>query len=135
MPKRTYVDSCLLLAALKGESELGRRALEILDDPSRTLVLSEAVRLEVMPKPIYEKRNEETDFYQAVFDVAECHAWSLGALQHAKALAEQHGIAAMDAIHVAHALEAQVDEFVTAEKSSKPMFRVKAMSISSIRPA
>jgi len=133
MLKRTYVDSCLLIAAFKGEGDIGLRAIEVLDDPSRALVFSEAVRLEVMPKPIYEKRNEETDFYQAVFDDAECHDWSLDALQCANALTEEHGIAAMDAIHVAHAMEAQVDEFMTAEKGTKPMFRVKNFSIRSVQ--
>jgi hypothetical protein len=44
-----------------------------------------------------------------------------------------HGIAAMDAIHVAHAATAGVDEFISAEKSTKPMFRVQAIAVRSIR--
>lgn len=51
MPKRTYLDSGVLLAAFRMKEETGRRAMEILDDPERTLVVSDAVWLEVMPKP------------------------------------------------------------------------------------
>jgi hypothetical protein len=36
-------------------------------------------------------------------------------------------------IHVATALDAGIDEFVTAEKASKPMFRVTKLRIQSIR--
>ena len=50
-PERTYLDSCLLIAAFLGKGEVGRRAMEILDDPKRHFVVSDAVRLEVMPKP------------------------------------------------------------------------------------
>jgi hypothetical protein len=39
----------------------------------------------------------------------------------------------MDAIHVAHAVAAKVDEFVSAERPTKPMFRVQIIPISSIR--
>lgn len=46
-----------------------------------------------------------------------------------------HGIAAMDAIHVAHAIAAGVDEFVSAEKPSRPMFRVQCLAMRSIREA
>ncbi len=49
--KRGYIDSCLLIAAFKGEGVLGQRVLEVLDDPERDLVVSDAVWLEVMLKP------------------------------------------------------------------------------------
>jgi predicted nucleic acid-binding protein len=133
MPKRTYIDANLLIAAFRGEGPLGQRAIEILDDPDRTLVASDAVWLEVQPKPRYEKRQQEIDFYDTVLDQAEHLKWSIGTLYRAHDLAEKHGIAAMDAIHVATALDAGVDELVTAEKPTKPMFRVTELPISSIR--
>lgn len=135
MAKRTYIDSCVLMAAFQGKGELGWSALGVLDDPERHLVLSEAVRLEVMHKPRYEKRKMEVDFYQAIFDEAECKEWCIEVLQCAQNLADKHGIAAMDAIHVAHAQYAQVDEFVTAESTTKPMFRAKGVVMRSIRPS
>ena len=116
MPKRTYIDANLLIAAFRGEGELGQRAMEILDDSNRALVLSDAVWLEVMPKPRFEKRPAEIAFYQAVFEQAEHRKWCTDTLYHAHQLAEEHGIAAMDAIHVATALNAGAEEFITAEK-------------------
>jgi predicted nucleic acid-binding protein len=133
MPKRTYIDTCLLIAAFKGEGELGRRALSVLDDPDRMLVVSDAVRLEAMPMARYHKQQEEVEFYEEVFGQAENIAWDNTALQQALAIAESHGVAAMDAIHVAHAAVAGVAEFITAERPTKPMFRVKAIALRSIR--
>lgn len=133
MRKRTYIDANLLIAAFQGKGELGKRAIEILDDPERTLVVSDAVRLEVQPKPRYENRQQEIDFYEEVLGQAEHMEWCTETLYRAYRLAEKHGIAAMDAIHVATALDAGVDEFVTAEKTSKPMFRVNELHMHSIR--
>lgn len=133
MPKRTYIDANLLIAAFRGEGELGRRAFEILDDPDRVLVISDAVRLEAYPKPRHEKRQQEIEFYDAVLEQAEHLKWCTDTLYHAHDLAEKHGIAAMDAIHVATALDAGVDEFATAEKPTKPMFRVTELCMQSIR--
>jgi predicted nucleic acid-binding protein len=135
MPKRTYVDTCLLIAAFKGERELAQRALSVLDDPERALVVSDAVRLEALPKARYHRYQEEETFYETVFSQAENIAWDGLALQQAQSIAENHGIAAMDAIHVAHAVAAGVDEFISAEKPTKPMFRVQTIAMRSIRNA
>lgn len=134
MPKkRTYIDANLLIAAFKGADALGQRALQVLDDPNRELVVSAAVLLEVRPKPHYEHRQSEIDFYDAVAADAEYLPWSVEALRRAHSVAEKYGISAMDAIHVATALEAGVNEFVTAEKPEKPMFRVTELNMQSIR--
>lgn len=133
--KRTYVDTSVLIAAFKGEGELARRARDVLDDPQQTLVVSDAVRLEALPKARYHKRQQEVEFFEAVFSQAEIIAWDASALQQAHTLAEKYGISAMDAIHVAHAVVAGVDEFVSAEKPTKPMFRVQSISMRSIREA
>lgn len=133
MPKRTYLDSGVLLAAFAAQGDVGAKALEVLDDPDRQLVVSDAVKLELLPKPIYEKRKDEVEFYHAVFEQAECLSWRLDTLKNSQGVAEQHGIAAMDAIHVVTALDAGVDEFVTVEKSTKPMFRVTELRMQSIR--
>lgn len=135
MPKRTYIDTCLLIAAFKGEGELGRRALSVLDDPERMLVVSDAVRLEAMPKARYHKQQDEVEFYEEVFRQAEKIAWDNTALQQAFVIAESHGVAAMDAIHVAHAWLAGAEEFISAERPTKPMFRVQTLAVRSIRDA
>jgi predicted nucleic acid-binding protein len=131
--KRTYVDACLLIAAFKSQGELGRRALDVLDDPGRLLIVSDAVWLEVMPKPQFHRQQAEAAFYETIFERAQRRLWCVETLHQAYRLASLHGIAAMDAIHVAIAMEADAEEFVTAEKPTKPMFRVPSLLVRSIR--
>jgi len=52
--------------------------------------------------------------------------WSVPVLEQAYRLACAYGIAAMDSIHLAFAVEAEANKFVTAEKPSKPLFRYNA---------
>jgi len=133
MAKRTYLDSGVLLAAFIRKDDVGRRAFEVLDDPQRELLVSDAVWLEVMPKAIHEKQNVEVQFYEAVFAQAQRLAWSISSLFQATEIASQYGIAAMDAIHVAHAVDAGAEELVTTEKTTKPMFRVQNIAVRSIQ--
>ena len=42
------------------------------------------------------------------------------------------GLSALDALHIATALFAEVDEFVTTEKPGKPMYRVKDFKVKSV---
>jgi predicted nucleic acid-binding protein len=120
------------MAAFLGKGEVGRRAMAILDDPKRHFVVSDAVRLEVLPKPRYEKRAEELAFYDAIFQDAENVPWHLEALANAQTLAERYGLSAMDAVHIALAMHAKADVLATKESPTNPMFRVKELSLISI---
>ena len=131
--KRTYIDANLLIAAWHGKDDAGFKALEILDDPERLLVVSDALWLEVMPKPLYFKHEGEIEFFRDIFGRAEHFPWQLPVLEQAQTLAQRHGLAAMDAIHVATAIRAGVDEFVSGEKADKPMFRVTEIPMRSLR--
>ncbi|MHB1201804.1 MAG: type II toxin-antitoxin system VapC family toxin [Acidithiobacillus sp.] len=135
MSRRTYIDSNILIAAFLGQGDLGSSALQIIDDDDRQLVASDAVRLETLPKPRYEGNQTEIDFYETIFNYAEVLPWTTNVLSLAQQLAEKYGIAAMDAIHVSFAVSAKVDELVTKEKSTKPMFRVQEIPIRSISSA
>ncbi|NCR40057.1 MAG: type II toxin-antitoxin system VapC family toxin [Microcystis aeruginosa W13-11] len=53
-----------------------------------------------------------------------------GAVSHE--IAGTYGLAAMDALHVAAALQIQADELITTEKQPKPMHRVREIQIVSI---
>jgi predicted nucleic acid-binding protein len=53
-----------------------------------------------------------------------------GAVSHE--IAGTYGLAAMDALHVAAALQIQADELITTEKQTKPMHRVREIQIVSI---
>jgi len=129
---RTVIDANVLIAICSGQHTLFEEALGILEDPARTFIVSDALWLEVMPKAIYHEQREEVAFYESVFVQAEYQAWSLKVTDSAKHLAQTYGLAAMDAIHVAVALTAGADEFITGEKPGKPMFRVKEISIRSL---
>ncbi len=131
--KRTFIDADLLIAAANGSSAISEAALSVLDDPGRRFVTSDALRLEVLPKPVFFKRGVEVDFLNAVFEMAEHQPWSLHTLSMALDFANRYGLGAMDAIHIATAVAAQVDEFVTGEQPTKPMFQVKELNVKSVR--
>jgi predicted nucleic acid-binding protein len=120
---RTYVDSGVLIAICRGKPEVAQSALAMLNDPDHKIILSEAVRLEVIPTAIYEQRHEEQKALESVFTSAQVLPLSVPVLEQAYQLACDYGIAAMDAIHLAFAVEAEAEEFFTTEKPNKPLFR------------
>jgi len=133
--KRTYIDASVLIAAFQGDGIISRRAMEVLDDPNRELVVSDFLRLEVLPKPTFHKRTEEVEFMNAVLEnAAENVPCDPGVTKKAIELASDYDVAPMDALHVGAASAAKVDEFVTMEKSTKPICRVKEIRVTSLRP-
>ena len=131
--KRTYVDANVLIAAFQGEKAVAERALKVLDDPDRALVVSDYLRLEVFPKPTFHKRQEEVEFMQAVFEnAAEKVSTSDELTERAVELAARYDMTPIDALHVGAAVVAGVDELVTMEKPTKPMCRVSEVEVVSI---
>lgn len=131
--KRTYIDANVLIAAFRGEEQVAQRALRVLDDPERKLVVSDYLRLEVLPKPTFHKRQEEVEFMQAVFDGADESLSSSSELTgRALAMASKYDMTAIDALHIGAAAVAGVDEFVTMEKPTKPICKVKEVNVVSI---
>jgi predicted nucleic acid-binding protein len=53
----TFIDSGVLIAAARGEGEIAERALQILEDNKREFASSQFLKLEVLPKATYNKRN------------------------------------------------------------------------------
>ncbi len=104
--------------------------MELLDDPDRALVVSDYLRLEVLPKPTFLKLQEEVEFMQTVFDnAAENIPTSPKLLNQAVELAGKYNLSPVDALHVSAALTAKVDELVTKEKSTKPICQVKEINV------
>ena len=133
MKKRTYIDANVLIAAFQGEELVARRALQVLDDPNRKLVVSDYLRLEVLPKPTFHKIQEEIDFMQAIFDDAsENVATSPELTGRAVAMASKYDMTPIDALHIGAAAISGVDELVTMEKPTKPMCRVTEVKVISI---
>lgn len=133
-PRRTFLDSGVLIAAARGTDEMALHALEILDDPNRVFISSIFVKLEVLPKAIYNKFVEEARFYESFFD-NDVEFWAIFNDEMAgvaQKQARKFGLGALDALHVAAAISAKVDEFITTEKPGKPLHRVKGIRVISI---
>jgi len=128
----TYLDSGVLLAAWRN-AELRPAALRVLEDIGRQFATSQLAKLELLPKPAFERRPVERAFYQAHFNEASASQpldEQLG--DDAQRLAEKYGLAAVDALHIAAALRLGAEEFYTSEKPGKPMFRVKELKVISL---
>lgn len=107
----------------------------VLDDPKRVYATSDLVRLEVLPKAIYNKRDVEAVFYRLFFDgVEEVVAITPTLVSQALNEASQYGLSAIDALHIAAAKSAAVEEFVTVERTTKPLFRVSGLKVTTLLP-
>jgi predicted nucleic acid-binding protein len=129
----TFIDAGILIAAARGQSEVSARAMAVLDDPDRTFASSEFVRLEVLPKALFNRKSEEAEFYDAFFDaVTHWPSSNDAVVRHAYDIAVALGLSALDALHVAAAVSAGAEGIVTTEKRTKPLHRMKDIRIRSI---
>ena len=121
------------MIAWQGEGEIVQRAYDVIEDVDREFIVSDYLELELLPKPIFHDNNEEIDFYKVFLDDAVMRIESSPQItQHAIALASQYNLGVMDAIHYAVACEAGVEEFITAEKPTKPFFDTTELNVSTI---
>ena len=89
--------------------------------------------LETLPQARHEKNRSEQEFYATHFaGVVHCECLSEALGKAAERLAGQYGLAGPDALQIAAAIRQGVTEFVTSEKPSKPMFRVKELKVVSL---
>ncbi|MBD2214706.1 PIN domain-containing protein [Nostoc linckia FACHB-104] len=131
--KITFIDSGLLVTAARGVGEDSDKALEILADSNREFASSEFIKMEVIPKAVYNRKTAEAEFYELFFSAVTYWANDIEkVIQDAYNIACQYGLAAMDALHIAAALSVGAEEFMTTEKKTKPMFRVSSIKVISI---
>ncbi|HTV63218.1 MAG TPA: hypothetical protein VMH30_11685, partial [Verrucomicrobiae bacterium] len=91
---KTFLDSGALLSAWK-RGELHDAAVGVLDDGSRGFVTCDNVKLELLPKPVFEKRHSEAEFYNELFSgAAACVPFSEALGKAAMTLARKHGLPA-----------------------------------------
>lgn len=110
-------------------------ALAVIEDPSRRLLTSELVRLELLPKPVFFKRHAEVDFYEKIFSRSQCDRIDAPLYFSAFDLARRYGLSAADAFNLASAVRLAADEFVTTELPGKAMFRVKEVLVVTLHTA
>lgn len=133
MTKRTFLDTGVLMAAFMAEKTEHEAALKIIQDDSREFVSSDLIKLELLPKAIYQNHVIEIEFYNLFFDNSEVIAVDTKSIRNgAYKLASKYGLAACDALHADTAITSSVDEFITTEKPTKPFFRIPAEVLSTI---
>ena len=126
----TFIDSGVLITASRGIEELSERAIAILESADREFASSEFIKLEVLPKAVYHRQNNEVEFYNTFFDAVTYWANDSNCIiQDSHNIACRYGLAAMDALHIAAAISVGAEEFVTTEKPTKPMYRVTDIKI------
>ena len=129
---RTFLDSGVLLAAWRAEA-LSGLALSVMADDARVFVTSQMVRLELLPKPRFEKRLREVQFYGHHFaEAAGCEPLSEELGREAERVGACYGLSGADALQVAAAIRQGAQEFYTTEKPGRPLFRVKELRVVSL---
>ncbi len=129
----TFLDSGVLIAAARGEGAIAQRALAILRDPNCDFASSIFLKLEVLPKAIYNNRTGEIRFYEEYFDAVSYWAEDTDLIiQNAYREVSESGLGAMDALHVAAAVLIGTEEFITNEKPEKSIHRTKSIPVISI---
>ncbi|BDA70793.1 hypothetical protein CAL7716_049590 [Calothrix sp. PCC 7716] len=130
---RTFIDSGVLIAAARANTTRSLAAIQILNGRDREFASSPFIQLETLPKAIYNQQQVEAEFYEAFFSSVTLWATKLEEIvQTGNRIACTYGLAAMDALHIAAALSIDAEEFVTTEKTTKPMYRVAEIKIVSI---
>jgi predicted nucleic acid-binding protein len=104
-------------------------ALNFLEDSKRLFLFSDYLWLEVMPKRLYFNQKEQVSYIKKLFDRSEKISSGQTIIDKAISLAASYGLNAMDALHVATAIEGKANEFVTFEKPAKPFFRIPSSEI------
>jgi len=130
---RTFIDSGVLIVAARGEGAIAERALVILEAPNRKFASSIFLKLEVLPKAIYNNQTSEVRFYEEYFDAVSYWATDIDQIiQSAYREVSELGLGAMDALHVAAAVSVGAVEFITNEKPAKSIHRTKSIQVISI---
>jgi predicted nucleic acid-binding protein len=81
------------------------------------------------------EKTDEADWYAMFFtDIAEMVPLSEAFMTQAHLEAEQAGLDALDALHIAAAKLGGAEEFVTTERLTTALFRVVGLKMTTIRP-
>ena len=125
---RTYIDSGVFIEAWRGSEPTRSLARQLLASPWHQFVSSRLLVLEVIPKASYHRKLAEIAFYSSLLGlIQEWIPLDESVVDLAIDLGGTYDVVGIDALHVAAALAAQVDQFITCEKPTKPMFRVDAL--------
>jgi predicted nucleic acid-binding protein len=131
---RTFIDAGVLIAAARGTGIGAERALNTLKESNREFASSIFLKLEVLPKAIYNQRTAEVEFYEAYFSIVSHWATDIESIiQAAYQESSLGGLGAMDALHIAAAVSVDAVEFMTYEKPEKSIYRTRSIQVISVR--
>ena len=71
---RTYIDSCVFINLVSNTVSKAERALAVVEDKNRDIIISDYVKLEVRPKMYYNGYLEQLSYVDAVFQNFVCAA-------------------------------------------------------------
>ena len=135
MPRRTFLDSNILIAAHRGARQQREPALRVLSDPERFFIASPFLALELLPKAIYHQNAAEVEFYRTYFDTVQLWINDADAtVRIALDESERAGLNAMDALLVAAAALGEAEEFYTLESTEKPIHRTNLVHVIHLQP-
>jgi predicted nucleic acid-binding protein len=128
---RTYVDANVIIVSFNVANLdfRAQTAYNILDDQNRLIFFSDYILLEVLQMPIFFKEEKRSSYIKMLFKKFIKIPTSQTTIDKAIGLAFNYGLSAMDALHVATAIEGKADEFVTFENPTKPFFRIPSSEI------
>ncbi|MBD2498314.1 PIN domain-containing protein [Nostoc sp. FACHB-280] len=130
---RTFIDAGVLIYAARSQGDIAEKALQILEDENREFASSIFLKLEVLPKAIYNQQKTEVKFYEAFFDEVSYWANDINSIiEIAYEESSKFGVGAMDALHIASAISVGATEFVTNEKLGKSIHRTQSIKMISI---
>lgn len=133
---RTFIDAGVLIYAARGQNEIAELALQVLEDDRREFASSIFLKLEVLPKAIYNQQNSEIKFYETFFQAVTYWANDINRIiENAYQESSQFGLGAMDALHIAAAVSVGATEFITNEKPLKSIHRTQSIKVISIHPS
>jgi predicted nucleic acid-binding protein len=130
---RLYFDTNVFIHAFEARAEIGdraRAAFSLVDDGRAVGVTSQLTLAELLPGP-YRKQDvflEQT--YESIFagrDGFEIYPVSLDLLRASAKLRADAGLRLPDALHVATAMKAACDGFVTEDKSLRTPIPVRIL--------
>jgi predicted nucleic acid-binding protein len=128
---RTFVDANVLISATNiNDALIVAQIIKVLNDSQREFVANDFLELEVLPKPVFNRRQLSIAFCEDYFQhCARRIGTNRKLLKIAFDEACRLGLSAMDAIHVASAHLAHAAELITLEKKTKPIYRTNLVSV------
>ncbi len=121
---RAYLDTSVWIARTEGipaYRDLVRKELSALMENDWQFCLSDLVALEVLIKPSRQNQPELVDIYNEAFSEAIYFATFDMVFHHALLYAQKDGLKALDAIHVAFAINYECELFVTTDPDFRPL--------------